>query len=111
MSLRLGTQVRCLRITVTVREGSTSFRVSAVVAPPGGAGLPPADAPAATTSSSTTTNQNASGTNASGSTAAAATSTATTPTQPSLNYPFTLLEIRENDEIVGAAATNPPTSA
>ena len=113
MSSRLGTQVRCLRITVTVREGSTLFRVSAVVAPPGGAGLPPADAPNAATSSGTpTTNQNSSGTNASGNSTSAATSTATTSsqTQPSLNYPFTLLEIRENDEIVGAAAPSQSAS-
>ncbi|MGA2445535.1 MAG: hypothetical protein ABSG50_08945 [Opitutaceae bacterium] len=114
MSPRLGTQVRCLRITVTVHEGPTSFRLSAVVAPPGGASLPPADAPTATTSSSTTTtNQNASGTNASGSTTSATTSTSTTSTstQPSLNYPFTLLEIRENDEIVGTAPPSQPASA
>ncbi len=114
MSSRLGTQVRCLRITVTVREGSTSFRVSAVVAPPGGAGLPPADAPTATTSSTTTTtNQNSAGTNAAGSSTSATTSTSTTSTQtqPSLNYPFTLLEIRENDEIVGTAAPSQPASA
>ena len=113
MSSRLGTQVRCLRITVTVREGSTSFRVSAVVAPPGGAGLPPADAPTATTNSSTTTNQNPSGTNASGSSPPATTATSTTSsqTQPSLNYPFTLLEIRENDEIVGAATPTQSVSS
>ena len=113
MSSRLGTQVRCLRITVTVREGSTSFRVSAVVAPPGGASLPPADAPTATTGSTPpTTNQNSSATNATGSTTSAATATTTTstPTQPSLNYPFTLLEIRENDEIVGAATPSQPAS-
>jgi general secretion pathway protein K len=112
MSSRLGTQVRCLRITVTVREGSTSFRVSAVVAPPGGAGLPPADASTATTGSSTpTTNQNSSATNATGSITSAATATTSTQTQPSLNYPFTLLEIRENDEIVGTAAPPQPASA
>ena len=113
MSSRLGTQVRCLRITVTVREGSTSFRVSAVVAPPGGAGLPPADAPTATTSSTTTTTQKSAGTNAAGSSTSATTSTSTTSTQtqPSLNYPFTLLEIRENDEIVGTAAPSQPASA
>jgi general secretion pathway protein K len=115
MSSRLGTQVRCLRVTVTIREGSTSFRVSAVVAPPDGAGLPPADAPTATTSSTTTTNQNSTGTNASGSSTSATTSTSTsttsTQTQPSLNYPFTLLEIRENDEIVGTAAPSQPASA
>jgi hypothetical protein len=80
--------------------------VSAVVAPPGGAGLPPADAPTATTSSNPTTNQDSSAANAPGSTALAATSPSTTSsqTQPSLNYLFTLLEIRENDEIVGTAA-------
>ena len=114
MSSRLGTQVRCLRITVTVREGSTSFRVSAVVAPPGGASLPPADAPTVTTTSSpTATNQNSPGTNPPGSTASATTAAATTgsQTQPSLNYPFTLLEIRENDEIVGAAAPTQSASS
>jgi len=42
-SARLGTQVRCLRVNVTVSEGSASFRVSAVVTLSGGAQLPPAD--------------------------------------------------------------------
>lgn len=114
MSSRLGTRVSCLRITVTVREGSTSFRVSAVVAPSGGAGLPPADAPTATSRSTTTAaDQNSSGTNTSGSTAAAlpATPSASTRVPQLLNYPFTLLEIRENDEIVGAASSFQSPSA
>ena len=43
--------------------------------------------------------------------ATTATSTTSSQTQPSLNYPFTLLEIRENDEIVGTAAPSQPASA
>ena len=46
---KLGTEVRCLRVTITVREGQASYRLSAVIAPPGGAALPPANAPAADT--------------------------------------------------------------
>ena len=42
-SARLGAQVSCLRINVTVREGQSSFRLSLVVAPPNGrAASPPA---------------------------------------------------------------------
>ena len=118
-SPRLGTQVRCIRVNVTVREGQTSFRVSAVVTASGGAQLPPPDQPtAADTSTSsaaandTTAAQNNS--NSADSAAAAATTTtspATGQTPAALNYPFTLLEIRENDEIVDSvplSQTAPP---
>ncbi len=106
VSPRLTTQVSCLRIDVTVRQGTTSYRLSAVVAPPGGARLPPPDSTTTNTNAdtgsptATTTNAQSAATPGAGTaTGAAAANTAAT-TQPSLNYPFTLLEIRENDQIV-----------
>ena len=116
-SPRLGTQVSCLRVNVTVREGSTSFNLSAVVAPPGGARLPPADPPATPTANTGTTpaamttttpaTTATAPTSGQGGTSAATTAAGTT-TPPALNYPFTLLEIRENDEIT---PTVPPASS
>ena len=112
---KLGTEVRCLRVTITVREGQALYRLSAVVAPPGGAALPPATPPASTSTSnadSTSTQDNANA--ATGSNPAAATPTTPaasgSPAQPALNYPFTLLEIRENDGIVDTfpSAQPPP---
>ena len=113
-SPKLTTQVSCLRVNVTVREGSTSFNLSAVVAPPGGARLPPADPPTTPTANTgttppamtTSTAPNSSGpaqsgTDQSGNATANSAVGATTP--PALNYPFTLLEIRENDQITPAA--------
>lgn len=91
----LSTEISALRIIVTVREGHSSFRLNTLIAPQGGAKIPPrtseaapADGqpkaaaeppPTATTQSSTATNGS-----------------------KSLNYPFTILEIRENDEIPSA---------
>ncbi|HUL53125.1 MAG TPA: hypothetical protein VLT83_06920 [Opitutaceae bacterium] len=112
---RLGAQVACLRVNVTVHEGPSAFRLSAVIAPPNGAGAPPADPPPATTDSSTTPGAAAS-TASTATTAASPTSPTPNPdatsstAQPALNYPFTLLEIRENDEIVGTVPSSQPTS-
>lgn len=113
-SSRLGTQVSCLRVNVIVHESGTSFRVSAVVAASGGARPPPPDpaTPADTPTGSAaaddpTAAQNPS--NPTGSSAAATTTTtpsATPQNRPALNYPFTLLEIRENDEIVDPAPSS-----
>jgi type II secretory pathway component PulK len=116
-SSQLGTQVRCLRITVTVSEGSASFRMSAVVTASGGAQLPPPNPAAAsdTSASLAAANDGTSAQNTAnpsdGPAAAAATNTGSgTPaggqTQPALNYPFTLLEIRENDGIVDTGASS-----
>ena len=108
---KLGTEVRCLRITITVREGQSSYRLSAVVAPPGGAAEPPANPQPANSDASSSPEQTA---DAASATAAPTTPTAqatgTTQTQPALNYPFTLLEIRENDEIVDTTPPSQPVS-
>ncbi|MEO6244498.1 MAG: hypothetical protein ABIQ12_03600 [Opitutaceae bacterium] len=86
-----GATISALRINVTVQDGRNELRVSCVVAPPGGA---------------TTVNTKATHTQTTGAAAQAVSQAqnrpASKPAQPaaaSLKYPFTLLEIRENDEI------------
>jgi general secretion pathway protein K len=107
---RLGTAVRCLRVTISVREGSASYRLSAVVAPPGGAALPPATPPATSSTSTPDFASTQDNTTAAASSASAPVTptTSSSQTQPALNYPFTLLEIRENDEIVNTAPPPQP---
>jgi general secretion pathway protein K len=90
-----GTQIRALRVNVTVREGRAEFRLTAVVAPPGGATIVQTTATSATAP--------ASGTTPTASTAST-TAPAVAPATPAarLNYPFTLLEITENAEMPAA---------
>jgi len=92
-----GTEISALRVNVTVREGRSAFVLSAVVAPTGGATM--VKATAQTNQLTTTTNSAA---NTSTPTNAAA---ANTDATKKLNYPFTLLEIRENAEISSAAVS------
>lgn len=88
-----GTQIRALRVNIVVREGRSEFRLTAVVAPPGGATIVSDTATSGTAAASDTP--------AAGGTAPAATTPAVAPVTPApkLNYPFTLLEIRENPDI------------
>jgi hypothetical protein len=108
-------QIRALRIHITVQDGKSVYRLNVVVAPAGGAttveeaatnkpGTASASATGSTTSTTTPTTTTTNSTGAGTSTSAA---NATTTT-PNLNYPFTLLEIRENDEPMPVA---PPPSA
>lgn len=83
-----GAEIQALRIIVTVHEGLSSFRLNTVVAPPGGARA----VQAVKTEAEQT--QMASAMPAPASPVAA---NAATPAP--INYPFTLLEIRENDAI------------
>jgi general secretion pathway protein K len=85
----MGYEAKALRVNVTVHEGRNEFRLSAVVAPSGGATVVKAASPS-TQTSTPTVNVKAPG--------AAAAPPPKTPA-PQLNYPFTLLEIRENGEI------------
>ncbi len=113
LSSQLGTQVSCLRVTITVQEGRMSFRLSAVVAPPGGAAMPPATRPAGGGTDTPAGADRAPAGNmptpeSSTATTANTTTASGAAVQPSLNYPFTLLEIRENDQITG---TVPPSQS
>ena len=97
-----GTTITALRITITVHDGRSQYRLSAIVSPQGGATLNQTNATnatsAATTASARTTatspltNSTQPSSTASGTAAAAAAS-------QSINYPFTLLQILEDDEI------------
>jgi general secretion pathway protein K len=100
--LGYGMDVQALRIIVTVREGQSSFRLSVVVAPAeGGAKVVPPSS-----------NASAEGENGEGAGAPAATRPGLQPVANSngpatavpeaadLKYPFTFLEIRENDKTV-----------
>lgn len=89
--LGYGYSVQTLRITVTVRQGQSSFRLTAVVAPEGGAEV----VPSVSASSGTETSAN-SGTTQTASGGSSASSSSTSQAAD-LKYPFTFLEIREND--------------
>ena len=95
-----GTTIAALRINVTVHDGRSQYRVSVVVAPQGGATTNQtlatnATAAAATASPSTATSI----TNTAQPSSTANSATAAAAASQSINYPFTLLEILEDDEI------------
>lgn len=95
-----GTTVTALRVLVTVREGRSIFKLSAVIAPQGGAALiqtNAANATAGNTSSSAATTTAVTNTAQPTGTATASTNAANVP--QNLSYPFTILELLENDEI------------
>lgn len=108
--LGYGFTVQALRITVTVRQGVSSFRLSAVVAPQGGAKVVPAstttttETAAASGSDTSTSSSSTTATAGKTSTAVAASSDSSpataVPETTDLKYPFTFLEIHENDKAV-----------
>lgn len=104
--LGYGFTVQALRISVTVRQGLSSFRLSVVVAPADGAQVVPASNVATTTSTSTDSSGNTSSTTtrqgAQPSASQSSSPTTAVPEAIDLKYPFTFLEIRENDGAVSA---------
>lgn len=111
------TTISALRITVTVRDGRTEFKMSTVIAPPNGATTVQTTATAARTQASAATAQTAAQQQQRPNAAQAITRPGAAPAAPkqnastagNLKYPFTLLDIRENDEIpappVGVASS------
>jgi hypothetical protein len=95
-----GTTISALRILVTVREGRSQYRLSTVVSPQGGATINQTKATNATSAASNASpSAPASLTNASQpSTTPRSAATAAAASQ-SITYPFTLLEMLEDDEI------------
>ncbi|HYD85750.1 MAG TPA: hypothetical protein VEA63_16900, partial [Opitutus sp.] len=98
-----GTTISALRINVLIREGRSTFQLSAVVAPSeGGATLVPPS-----TLNETKSEEQAATTTP----PPAGNKTTKEETPKKLNYPFTLLEIRENAEIPAAPPETEPTQA
>lgn len=104
------TTITALRILITVHEGKSEYRLAAVVAPPNGAKTVQQTATSPKAKASATINQsptqNRSAPNATQANDAAAQS-GQNPTNQNLRYPFTLLEIHENDEIPPAPPPPP----
>lgn len=102
------TTISALRILVTVHEGRSVYRLSAVVSPQGGATLNQTNATnavaAATTAAPATSTSVTNAAQPSSSATSSATSAAASQT---INYPFTVLEMLEEDQIPQA----PPAPA
>lgn len=94
------TTISALRISITVHEGQSSFRLSAVVAPlQNGATTVQTNATAQRNQASASATQGVSAQPQPSSNPTASTNPTAASNAKKLNYPFTLLEIRENDEI------------
>jgi hypothetical protein len=100
----LGTTIKCLRIKVTVHEGISNLTLTALVAQPGQASLPPVAVVGDTTAEQ---NQTAAAApdSTTGQTHAASTTTRA-QTTATLNYPFVILELSEE-----TSSQPPPTHA
>lgn len=113
-----GATISALRITLTVRDGRTEFRVSTVIAPQGSQATTVQQTATATrretsAASAQTAAQQQTRPNAQQQTqptrSQTGTANAQNPAQRNLKYPFTLLEIRENDEIPPAPPPPEPS--
>jgi general secretion pathway protein K len=94
-----GTAISALRIFVTVHDGQTQFRLAAVVAPPNGATTVQATATQQRTQTGANANPNAARNATPGATATPGRTGGANVGNTNLRYPFTVLEIRENDDI------------
>jgi cell division septation protein DedD len=95
-----GTTIAALRVVITVHEGSTKYRLSAVVSPQGGATINQTNATNATAAASNASTQTSTSVTNTSQPSSTATSAATAAAaSQSINYPFTLLEMLEDDDI------------
>lgn len=106
-----GTTISALRIMITVHEGKSTFRLSAVVTTANGARAVRETATSQRTQTSASSAQSAAQRQAApnanqANPGASGTEQAAGTAPQNLRYPFTLLEIQENDEI--APAPSPP---
>ncbi|MBK9990268.1 MAG: general secretion pathway protein GspK [Verrucomicrobia bacterium] len=93
----LSTQISALRIIVTVSQGRASFRINALIAPPNGATIPAIER--------SDEKEPVAGTDAQAKAPATATDNSNQQATKKLNYPFTVLEFRENDEMPSPSPT------
>jgi general secretion pathway protein K len=94
-----GTEIRALRIDITLHQGRSIFRLSAVVAPPGGAKTVQTTATVANATADDDDQAASPPPAPQNSATGAANAKGAEDAAKKLNYPFTLLEIKENDEI------------
>jgi general secretion pathway protein K len=101
-------QIRALRIRITVHEGRNIFRLNTVIAPQGGGGAQTVQTSAPKSSSTAATDPSAANAaasakakqnaNAGVNQGAGSNRTTTNTNAKIIKYPFTVLDIRENDE-------------
>lgn len=112
MPNKFTTTIAALEIDITVHQGSSQYRLQAIVAPPGGA-----KAIMTTAADGRQNNQSAqNGETTQGQTAQSPYGPTSSPSSAqqaaaagaNLNFPFTILDIRENDEILTPPAEPPP---
>ena len=109
--LGYGYKVNALRITVTVRQGLSSFRLMAVVAPEGGAKVVPASSTSSAAADSKPPAARSGKDASKPQTKPSPNADKTSSQTADLKYPFTFLEIRENDSVVPPPApTSEPTA-
>lgn len=98
----LGVEIKALRIVITVREGLSYFRLNTVVTPSPGGGAK------AITTKAAPKNQTAASAARSGTDSASkpGSESSKSSSGATLNYPFAILEIRENDELPKPNADN-----
>jgi general secretion pathway protein K len=113
------TVITALRISVTVHEGLSKYQLSVVVAPPGGAKTVQTTATDAQKAASNAQSGEASNTSTPGTSTSAGPKSTPTNAQTSaaasgnvdVKFPFTVLEISENDQILTPAPPPPsPTT-
>ena len=92
-----GTDVRALRVKITVRDGVAVYRLEAVIAPPGGATFAPNPPPPTDAGQKTTTTASDQTVTPATATNAPATGVADSNSKK-LDYPFKVLEIVEDAE-------------
>ena len=95
-----GTTISALRVNVVVHDGRSQYRLSAVVSPQGGATINQTSATnAAAAEHAPPTTASTPVTNTSRPSSTATSAKASAAASQSINYPFTVLEIVEDDEI------------
>ena len=100
--------ISALRINITVRDGQSQYRLSVVVSPQGGAAINSTLAVNETVPATAASTAAANPLTSTAQPSATATSAATaTAASKSINYPFTLLELVEDDDIPQAPPPPP----
>lgn len=111
-----GATISALRITITVRDGHTEYRLSTVISPPNGATSVQTTATetraqtAAAAAKTPNQQQNRPNAAQAGNRPATGNARQNPANSRNLRYPFTLLEIRENDEIPSPPPAPPSNS-